>query len=204
MPARAELDAGGASRQARPLSLPTRDDASNVGEELHSHFNYEWDNLFAQPALVIEASIVPFAVQETIPRSSNSRISPSYSSGAIEHKAGYRTETRRWSMPPRAWPAGKWESGWCSEEGRRGARLALAMCEGCIWFSSRALCELFRPGAGRRCGNFFEGGHLARQAPGKAAVRAVRVPGSDPQSARAEGNGALWSPSPKRRRPRRK
>jgi hypothetical protein len=45
MPARAELDAGGASRQVRLLNLPTRDGAGNVGEEPHSHFNYEWDNL---------------------------------------------------------------------------------------------------------------------------------------------------------------
>jgi len=32
-------------RQVRLLNLPMRDGASNVGEEPHSQFNYEWDNL---------------------------------------------------------------------------------------------------------------------------------------------------------------
>jgi len=31
------------------LNLPAREGASNVGEEPHSHFNYEWDNLRYRP-----------------------------------------------------------------------------------------------------------------------------------------------------------
>jgi hypothetical protein len=31
-------------RQVSLLYLPTRDGASSVGEEPHSHLNYEWDN----------------------------------------------------------------------------------------------------------------------------------------------------------------
>src|SRR4051794_21647234 len=46
--------------------------------------------------------------------------------------------------------------------------------------------------------------HPARQAPTKATARADMALGPAPQTANADGNGALCSPSPNRRRPRRK
>jgi hypothetical protein len=46
--------------------------------------------------------------------------------------------------------------------------------------------------------------HPALQAPDSAASRAANVSGPAPQTANADGNGALCFPSSNRRRPRRK
>ena len=46
--------------------------------------------------------------------------------------------------------------------------------------------------------------HLARQAPGSTASRASSVSGPAPHTHQRRGNGALWTPSPNRSRPRRK